>query len=44
MTTPEQVPPGLSRNQVQILVRELKRTGEIKVQGTTKAARWFPYV
>jgi hypothetical protein len=27
---------------VETLLRELKRAGQIKVQGTTKAARWFP--
>jgi ATP-dependent DNA helicase RecG len=38
----QQVLPDLSRNQVQTLLRELKRAGQIEVQGTTKAARWFP--
>jgi ATP-dependent DNA helicase RecG len=31
-----------SRNQVQHLLRELKREGQIRFQGTTKAGRWFP--
>jgi ATP-dependent DNA helicase RecG len=38
----QQVLPGLSRNQVQTLLRELKREGRIEVQGATRAARWFP--
>ncbi|HBY96721.1 MAG TPA: transcriptional regulator [Chloroflexi bacterium] len=38
----QQVLPGLSRDQVQTLLRELKREGRIVVQGKTKAARWFP--
>jgi len=38
----QQVLPSLRRNQVQTLLRELKRAGKIEVQGTTKAARWFP--
>ena len=38
----QQVLPGLSRHQVQTLLRELKRDGRVAVRGTTKAARWFP--
>ena len=38
----QQVLPGLSRYQVQTLLRELKRDGRIKVEGVTKAAHWFP--
>lgn len=38
----QQVLPGLSRDQVQTLLRELKEAGRVVVQGTTKAARWFP--
>lgn len=38
----QQVLPSLSRNQVQTLVRELKKDNKIKVVGRTKAARWFP--
>jgi ATP-dependent DNA helicase RecG len=38
----QQVLPNLSRDQVQTLLRELKRVGQIVLQGTTKAARWFP--
>ncbi|MBE3120496.1 MAG: transcriptional regulator, partial [Candidatus Atribacteria bacterium] len=38
----QQVLPNLTRDQVQTLLRELKRVGQIEVQGTTKAARWFP--
>lgn len=37
-----QVLPGLSRNQVQSLLRELKREGRVVVRGATKGARWFP--
>ncbi|KAA3609100.1 MAG: transcriptional regulator [Planctomycetota bacterium] len=38
----QEVLPALSRNQIQSLLRELKRDGEIEVRGRTKAARWFP--
>ncbi len=38
----QQVLPSLSRNQVQTLLRELKRDGRIETRGTTKAARWYP--
>jgi ATP-dependent DNA helicase RecG len=38
----QQVLPGLSRNQIQALLRELKREGRIQVRGVTKAARWLP--
>ena len=34
--------PGLSRSQIQILIRELKGEGLIIYRGATKAARWFP--
>jgi ATP-dependent DNA helicase RecG len=37
-----QVLPGLSRNQIQSLMREMKREGLVTVEGKTKAARWFP--
>jgi ATP-dependent DNA helicase RecG len=37
----QEVLPALSRDQVQTLLRELKRDGQIGVEGTTKAARWF---
>lgn len=37
----QQVLPGLSRHQVQTLLRELKRDGRIEVKGATKGARWF---
>lgn len=36
-----QVLPGLSRFQVQALLRELKRQGRIRVEGVTKGARWL---
>jgi ATP-dependent DNA helicase RecG len=38
----QQVLPGLSRYQIRTLLRELKRDGQIMVEGLTKAARWFP--
>ncbi len=38
----QQVLPGLSRYQIKTLLRELKRDGQITVEGLTKAARWFP--
>jgi ATP-dependent DNA helicase RecG len=37
----QQVLPGLSRHQVQTLIRELKRDGQIEKRGATKGARWF---
>jgi ATP-dependent DNA helicase RecG len=37
----QQVLPGLSRPQVQTLMRELKDEGRIAVQGLTRAARWY---
>lgn len=38
----QEVLPGLSRDQVRTLVRELRREGRVEVRGATKAARWFP--
>jgi ATP-dependent DNA helicase RecG len=38
----QQVLPGLSRDQVRTLLRELKRDSLAEVRGITKAARWFP--
>ncbi len=38
----QQALPGLSRDQVQTLVRELEREGLVVTRGVTKAARWFP--
>ena len=38
----QQVLPSLSRNQVQTLLRELKKDNKISVKGRTRAARWFP--
>lgn len=38
----QEVLPGLSRYQVQTLLRELKRVGRVEVRGATKGARWFP--
>ncbi len=37
-----QVLPHLSRNQIQKLLRDLKREGVIKVLHRTRAARWYP--
>lgn len=42
METLGQVLPALSRNQLQVLVRELSRSGRIHHHGTTRAARWYP--
>lgn len=36
----QEVLPGLSRDQVQTLLRELKSEGRVEVRGATKAARW----
>lgn len=36
-----QVLPGLSRGQLQVLVRELRKEGRIYCVGHTSAARWF---
>ncbi|GHV57170.1 hypothetical protein FACS189460_3250 [Deltaproteobacteria bacterium] len=37
----EQVLPSHSRNQIKVLMRELKISGQIYVRGNTSAARWF---
>ena len=37
----QQVLPGLSRNQIQVLMRELKKDGQVFCEGKTSAARWF---
>ena len=37
-----QVLPALSRSQIQVLLRELRREGSIHSVGLTKAARWYP--
>jgi ATP-dependent DNA helicase RecG len=37
-----QVLPGLSRNEIQSLMQEMKREELVRVEGRTKAARWFP--
>jgi ATP-dependent DNA helicase RecG len=39
-----QVLPALSRSQIQVLLRELRREGSIHSVGLTKAARWYPGV
>ncbi len=38
----QQVLPSLSRSQVQRFLRQLKEDGDIRVEGVTKSARWFP--
>jgi ATP-dependent DNA helicase RecG len=38
----QEVLPGLSRDQVQTLLRELKQDGLVEVQGATRAGRWQP--
>lgn len=38
----QQVLPHLSRDQIQSLLRELKRENKIRVEGVTRAARWYP--
>jgi ATP-dependent DNA helicase RecG len=42
LTELTQVLPALKPNQVQYLLRELKREGSAHRVGRTKAARWFP--
>lgn len=37
----QRVLPGHSRNQVQVLIRELRDDGKIVCKGKTSAARWF---
>lgn len=37
----QQVLPSLSRNQIQVLMRELKDDGKIFCKGKTSAARWY---
>lgn len=37
----QQVLPGHSRNQIQVLMRELRREGRVRCEGKTSAARWF---
>jgi ATP-dependent DNA helicase RecG len=37
-----QVLPGLSRDQVQTLLRDLKAEGQVHSRGTTRNARWYP--
>jgi ATP-dependent DNA helicase RecG len=36
-----QVLPGASRNELKVLLRELKEAGRIHTRGTTRAARWY---
>ncbi len=37
----QQVLPGLSRNQIRVLMRELRESGKVYCKGTTSAAKWF---
>ena len=37
----QQVLPGLNRNQIQDLMKELKKDGKDFCEGRTSAARWF---
>jgi ATP-dependent DNA helicase RecG len=39
-----QVLPGHSRNQIQVLLRELRKAGAIISVGRTRAGRWYPAV
>jgi ATP-dependent DNA helicase RecG len=38
----QDVLPGLSRHQVQALVREMKKAGVVHSVGATRAGRWYP--
>lgn len=38
----QEVLPGLSRDQIQTLLKELKTEARVHVRGATRAARWFP--
>lgn len=37
----QQVLPGHSRNQIQVLMRELRKEGHVYCEGKTSAARWY---
>lgn len=37
-----QVLPSLSRSQIQVLLREMVKAGEVHSIGATRAARWYP--
>lgn len=37
-----QVLPGLSRDQVRTLLRELRAEGHVRVEGVRRAGRWYP--
>lgn len=37
----QQVLPGHSRNQIQVLMRELRKEGRVYCEGRTSAARWY---
>ena len=37
----QQVLPALSRNQIQVLIRELRKSGHVYCVGKTRAAKWY---
>ena len=37
----QQVLPGLDRNQIHVLIRELKKEEKVFCKGKTSAAKWF---
>ena len=37
----QQVLPSLTRNQIQVLMRELREEGKVLCKGKTSASRWF---
>ncbi len=37
----QQVLPGLDRNQIRVLMRELRKSGKVFCKGTTSSARWY---
>jgi ATP-dependent DNA helicase RecG len=37
-----ELPPTLSRDQIQTLLKELKEEGAVLVEGATKASKWYP--
>jgi ATP-dependent DNA helicase RecG len=37
-----QVLPLLSRSQIQVLLREMKKQGLVHIHGATRAGHWYP--
>jgi uncharacterized protein YdaT len=37
-----EVLPGLTRDQIRGLLNEMKRNGQVRPIGATKAAKWYP--